>query len=234
MFSTKVKPVILATLLAFLATGLLVLYINSVKAGLVESGKKVSALVAVTEIPAGTRGDEMVRRSLVKEELIPKRYLAKGTLSNFNELTDKVLLIPVAAGQPLTKNVFKPVTGSDIAYQMKPGQVALTLALSDADSVNGHIRPGDKVTVLAILESGTNGQDFSRILLKNINVLAVSQLGKSGLGSTTGKQSITLSVMPVEAEKLALAERKGELKLAIQADENIPETNGQSLETLWR
>jgi len=234
MFSTKVKPVILATLLAFLATGLLIAYINSVKAALVESGKKRPVLVAVSDIAAGTSGAEISRQNLAKEELIPAKYLSKDTLSHLSDITNKVLLLPVTAGQPLTKTLFKPVAGSNLAYRMKPGQVALTVALTDADSVNGHIRPGDKVLVLAVLEPGAGGQDISRVLLKNITVLAVSNSNKDSLGSVSAKQAITLSLLPAEAEKIALAEQKGKLKLAIQADENIPATSGQSLETLWR
>lgn len=234
MFSTKVKPVVLATLLAFLATGLLIIYINSVKAALVESGKKRPVLVAVSDIAAGTSGSEISHQKLAKEELIPSKYLSRDTISHLSDITDKVLLLPVTAGQPLTKSIFKPRAGSNLAYRLKPGQVALTVAVADADSVNGHIRPGDKVTVLATIEL-TDGQEFSRILLKNITVLAVSYADKRGLGSTdNNKQAITLSLLPTEAEKVALAEQKGKLKLAIQADENIPATNGQSLETLWR
>lgn len=233
MLTTKVRPVIFATVLALLATGLLVIYINSVKASLIEGGEKKPVIIAVTDIPAGTTGEEIINRNLVKQELIPQQYLAKDALDKTSDLSRSVLLVPVSSGQPLTRNVFRPVSSSDLAYQLKPGYVALTVALNDADSVNGKVKPGDKVMILVTLDAGASGKDLSRVLLKNVTVLAVSDVAKSGLSSATSKQAITLSVQPAEAEKIALAERKGVLKLAIQGDANLPETSGQTLETLW-
>ena len=93
MFS-RVRTVTIALVFGVVATLGIALYINSVKAEIVESGEKRTVYMAAKSIPAGAPVADLVDKGLVKKTKIPKRYIAEGALADLNPYKNRVVTVP--------------------------------------------------------------------------------------------------------------------------------------------
>lgn len=116
------------------------------------------------------------------------------------------------------------------------GARAVTVLAERAAGVGGLLMPGDQVDVIVTIRPDTNalGADWvTETILQNVRVLAVDQevLGgqaeENAEGGKKGKETrsnrkilVTLEVMPDEAEKLALAESRGDLHLTLRGHQD--------------
>ena len=106
--------------------------------------------------------------------------------------------------------------------------VAISIDTRGATSAGGFILPNDRVdvihTVQAASESGANPA-ISEIILTNIRVLAIGQnvQERNGEKVVTG-ETATLELTPAQAEKVVLAQKVGQLSLALRSIADVNET----------
>ncbi len=234
--STRVRTVIFAVAFGLLATLGAAFYINSLRAEIVESGSKHPVFVAKTAVPAGTPAEDLVTKDLVQEVEIPQQYAAEGAVGVLEDFGGRVLAVPLGAGEQLTAAKFRSEENSELAQRLPKGKIALAVPVDAVTGVGGDIQAGDKIVILATFEPGPGGSDVSRVLLKNIEVLAASGDEAGGAPARSGaKKTITVAVSPSEAEKLVFAEEKGKvwMGLAGAGDETLPATNGQTIESIF-
>ena len=77
------------------------------------------------------------------------------SFESIQQVIGSVAGIPIKAGQTITKNsVLEPGPETGMAIQVSPGKRAVTIPVND-DRANARlIRPGDRVDILAIVDSG--------------------------------------------------------------------------------
>ncbi len=235
--STRMRTVIFAVALGLIATLGVASYINSLRAEIVESGAKYPIFVAKTAVPAGTPADDLVSKDLVEAVEIPQQYAAQDAVGVLKDYEGRVLAVPLGVGEQLTAAKFRSEENSELSQRLPVGKIALAVPVDEVIGVGGDIQAGDKIVVIATFEPGPGGSDISRVLLKNIEVLAASSDESSGAAAARGgtKKTITVAVTPSEAEKLVFAEEKGKvwMGLAGSTDETLPATNGQTIEGIF-
>jgi pilus assembly protein CpaB len=164
-------------------------------------------------VPAGAFTDpSMVGNSFVRSELV--------------------------AGQPvLQRNLIQAdkVPGV-MPMVIAPGMRAMSVAVDEVGDIAGFVKPHTHVDVLVAV-SGTgadNNKPYSKIVLQNIEVIAVAQQIDKGKDEPEIAKVVTLLVTPHEAEKLGLASREGNLRLAMRNynDEKIVPTTGSDFADL--
>jgi pilus assembly protein CpaB len=117
------------------------------------------------------------------------------------------------------------------------GMRAMSVPVDEVADIAGFVQPHTRVDVLAAVSGATNNEPpFSRIVLQNIEVLAVAQEIERTKDEPTVVKVVTLLVTPEEAEKLTLASREGTLRLAMRgyADTKTVTTSGFDLRDLMR
>lgn len=149
---------------------------------------------------------------------------------------------PIYAGEPLLGSKLRNKNDpSFISGQLEEGQRAVTISVTLTDSVAGFVNPGDVVDVLytfdinkAVLDTGdvtaTTSAEAERVsvsetLLAGVKILAVDQRVLPGAAVDQNGQvisnpiptSVTLAVAQLQAQKLKLAERMGNLTLALRS-----------------
>jgi hypothetical protein len=115
------------------------------------------------------------------------------------------------------------------------GMRAMSVPVDEVADVAGFVAPHTRVDVLvAVSATGPADTSFSRIVLQNIEVVAVAQEIEHVKDEPQVVKVVTLLVTPVDAEKLALASREGTLRLAMRnyGDSKIIATSGIALGTL--
>ena len=141
----------------------------------------------------------------------------------------------LVAGQPLVGHNL--IQGDKIPGVMPmiipAGMRAMSVAVDEVGDISGFVKPHTHVDVLVAI-SGTgadNNKPYSKIVLQNIEVIAVEQQIDKGKDEAEVAKDVTLLVTPHDAEKLGLASREGTLRLAMRNynDDKIVPTDRQRL-----
>ena len=134
-------------------------------------GDKVNVVVAREDIPEMDSIYDTVLevREKNKSEVEPDYY------SDIPSVVGGVAAIPIKKGQTITKNkVLEPGPETGMAIQVSPNKRAVTIPIND-DRANARlIRPGDRVDIMAVIDSGkgVNVRREVSVIMEDIVILA--------------------------------------------------------------
>ena len=210
--------------------GLVAVYLANVF--LTGSEKKVEAAetrltrIAVAAVPLDYATE--ITPEKVKFVEYPASSLPPGTYSQFNQLVPagkrRVVLRPMQMNEPiLASKLAGEGLGPSIAYLLPDGMRAAAVRINDVSGVAGFIQPNDAVDVL--ITRDVSGREVTDVLLQNVRVIALDQDAKSKDGKPNVARTATLELSPVDAQKIALAQRAAQLSLTLRKpgiEQNIP------------
>ncbi|NNM74943.1 Flp pilus assembly protein CpaB [Enterovirga aerilata] len=191
--------------------------------------KSIDVLVASADLPIGQvlkPGD--IRWQPWPADLAPTGALTRDAAPNATaELEGSLVRVPFVAGEPMRREKLVRADGAGFMSAILPsGMRALAISIDTrgATSAGGFILPGDRVDVLRIYrdeeasKAGGSDVQVAETLLSNVRVLAIGQNVQERQGErvVTG-ETATLELNPSQAELLALAQRQGQLSLALRS-----------------
>ncbi len=187
-------------------------------------------VVAAADIPAGS--------TLIQEQIEavkwPKTSLPRGAVNNPMLVLGRLAIRDFVAGEPILDSKLAPKegTGGVMNYIIPDGKRAITVAVDQVTGVSGFILPDSHVDVIVTVDP-PGGSKRSRTILQNMRVLAVGQIIDQQEGKPVTVPTVTLSVTPDEAERMAMASTEGRLQLVLRkfGDQDKVKTRGI---TVWR
>ena len=187
----------------------------------------VAVVVAADTIPVGTR----LQPSAVKLMRWSRDAVPAGSFSDPQAVSGAYARGQFVANEPIvTSKLFLGEKTSGVMPLLIPtGMRAMSIPVDEVGDIAGFVQPHTHVDVLvAVTGSGSDATSFSRIVLQNIEVLAVAQEIEHVNDTPVVVKVVTLLVSPTDAEKLTLAGREGTLRLAMRnyGDGKIVATNG--------
>jgi pilus assembly protein CpaB len=185
-------------------------------------------LVATRSLPVGTIIDaEAFRFQRWPEGLVQPAYYIKGKPGvRPADLVGTVVRNEITAGQPFTQGtLIKPGERGFLAAALGPGMRAVTVAVSATSGVAGFVFPGDRVDIVLTQEVAGGGEGtplkVSETVMRNVRVLATDQRmdakGEDGKAVVQRFSMVTLEVTPKIAEKIAVAQKIGDLSLSLRS-----------------
>jgi len=175
----------------------------------------VGVMVAAHDLPIGhLLGQEDVRRLEW-----PKGAMPDGFARDPSEVVGRGLLGPVRMNEPI---LFSKIAGTDYGYglqlEVEPGMRAIAVRVTEVIGIAGWMSDGQRVDVVAMLDQGAQIQDpISMIVLQDVKVLRVGQIVEvDDKNESVNVSVVTLEVDPEEAERLTLAETKGQIRLVLR------------------
>src|SRR5271157_1136185 len=114
--------------------------------GDVQAPVSTSAVVAKSDIPAGTTGQEMVSNGMVSLELIPTKSYSPTDLGSLSGLADEVLTQPVTKGHAISST---DLTASTSSISLPTGLDGVTITVNGTAGLAGYLQPGSRVDVYA-------------------------------------------------------------------------------------
>jgi pilus assembly protein CpaB len=203
---------ILALIFGLLTALLLYKYLADTKEAL-ENMEYVKIVVAAEDIPAKTK----VMEKMLTFKKIPKEYQHPNEIINPEDVVNKILLVPVTAGESIMSNqVLGPEERKEgLAYIVPNGKRALSIPVDEVSGVAGLIKPGDHVDILATLE--INDTPFTSVPLQNIEVLAVGKKIDDSIGEPVEYKTVTLAVTFTQAKRLMMASQRGVIRLMLRS-----------------
>ncbi len=181
----------------------------------------VSVHVAARDIPVGAKVDA----SNLKIASWPRENLPQqGFFPDTTKVQGRVAIRQISAGDIVTESKLMPINraemGGVMAYIVPQGHRAVTVAVNEVAGVAGFITPGSRVDVVLTTEitTSTNTADdqFSKIILQNVPVLASAQATEQKDGKPSIVPTVTLDLLPADAERLIVGAKKGTLQLLLR------------------
>jgi pilus assembly protein CpaB len=193
----------------------------------------VEVVVAANDIPIGAKLDP----GAVKLIRWSRDSVPQGAFTDPQAVAGSVAKSAFVANEPIVANkLFTGATTSGVMPLLIPaGMRAMSVPVDEISDIAGFVAPHMRVDILvAVAGTGPGEASFSRIVLQNIEVLAVAQEIEHVKDQPEVVKVVTLLVTPVDAEKLTLASREGLLRLAMRNynDSKIVATSGIGLTDL--
>ena len=204
-----------------------------------------SVVVAAEEIPPLTQ----LKLKHLRVVQWPKTSKPQGTFSNPNDViaSNELNLSGMVAGEPiLNSRLSTPERGLGVSQLVEPSMRAYVVQVNDAIAKSQIVHPGALVDVIATLEDQRNRDQVSKVILQNVQVLAVGDsvdleprpLNKEDVAHAEDHQQVerhrvvTLLVNLADVEYLAFASAQGKIDLALRSnvDAEIVPTTGVNME----
>ncbi len=142
-----------------------------------------------------------------------------------DEVAGKGARVDILAGQPVTGNLVSPsgdlLSSSDVAYLPIPqGWVAVTVPTGEQVGVGGYVQVGDRITMLATVNTGVFGQSPARnVVLTVFRDVVVLRVGPANGGSTSGvvTSSLTVLMTACDSEFLFWLQNNASMKYELQS-----------------
>jgi len=175
--------------------------------------------VAVAAVPLAYGTD--ITPDKIKFVDYPKASLPPGAFMTQAQLLPegkkRFALMTIDINEPvLASKISGEGQGASIAALLTEGMRAATVRIDDVSGVAGFVQPNDSVDVLITRTVTGSNQQFTDVLLQNVRVIAIDQEAKNSDGTPKLARSATVEVSPIDAQKLALAQKAGSLSLVLR------------------
>jgi pilus assembly protein CpaB len=147
----------------------------------------------------------------------PKSNVPKGAFDNIEAVAGRVAVTKLPAGGPLrAAELADAGSGAGLVALIPPGRRAMSIKVDEVSGVAGFILPNTYVDVIAVDYKGNRETREAKTILKKIKVLAIAQETTTEKGKAKIVKSVTLELLPKEAESLALHSILGSIHLILR------------------
>ena len=229
---SRVLAILVAVVLALMATAALVVYVNGADRRAISDQKPTLVWVAAQAIKAGTPGQSARNTGMIEQVPVPRKNVVDGAVISLTQIQNRYAAVDIVAGEQLLQKRW--VGAEDVAggrlLRIQSGYQALAIEMDLTRQVAGFVTPGDKVSlILSMKRPGPGGDiDRSEFLLQNIQVLAVgatalanaaAQGGGSRVSQGKGQvAAVTLAVPEDKVERVVYAAENGSIYMTLLAD----------------
>jgi len=194
----------------------------------VDHTQTISVVVPVHPMQKGEilRKEDLSARD-VPADFAPADAVTPGT---YETVLGQVLRAPLAQGAPLSASAIDLVA-DHFSNVINKGNVAYTIQVDEINSSSGLMVPGDHVDILLVVTE----QSSVRImpLQSNVMVLATGRRAKgirnADASGDNSYSNVTLELTPSDAQRVAVANKSGELRLMLRQAGNDEPFNLRSL-----
>jgi pilus assembly protein CpaB len=197
--------------------------------------KNVEIVVAAYDLPLGTK----IESSELKMAKWSGDSIPEGAYTDMHQAIGSYVKSQFVSNEPIVANkLFLGQKTAGVMPLLIPfGMRAVSVPVDEVSDIAGFVLPHTRVDVLvALTGTDANSKPLAKIVLQNVEVLAVAQEVEMKKDAPEVVKVVTLLVSPQEAERLALANREGTLRLAMRNynDNKIVLTSGADVAQMLR
>jgi len=187
-------------------------------------GETQDVLVAVQDVNYGTP----LAAEAVKLEKWPKDKVPAGAIADVTKLTGRRARGKLFKGEPILEaKLLSPESGAGASTEIPSGFRVVSVKVDASTTGGSLVLPGDRVDVLCNVRANTGAgimETSTKTILQDIRVFAVDQVYKveaiEDQESAISAKTVSLLVTPSQAERIALAEELGKIRLSIRSPED--------------
>lgn len=185
-----------------------------------EPAKKMTAvLVAVDHLDLHAK----LNAENVKIDHWPSEIVPEEAALDLAEIEEMAVTTRVAKGMPILRKDLIAVANIK-RLPIPPGFKAVAIKVSADDTLNGLLRPGDRVDVIGVFKTRIEGQSVSvsKTFLKNIQIFSVDDSfnneGPREAGNSKKNSIVGVLLNERQSEHLVLVQKVAQLKLALRGN----------------
>lgn len=231
-----------AAVVAALGAVLVFVYVQGADNRAEQQFDTVEVLRATGTITPGETIESAASAGKLQLQAVAQNQVLPGAQTSTEALAGRYANTTIYPGEQIIAEKFG-TDASPSALTVPSGKVAASVNLTDPARVAGFVNPGSEVAVY-YTGTGADGEQFSRLLLTPIQVIAVGSTtpGTPATSTADGTQTaevlprtlLTLALAPDQVEKVTLAARSGELSMALLPDgTKIPRSSGVTASDLF-
>ena len=216
---------IVAVVVAVVGSGMVFLYVKGADDRAKAAQAPVAVLKAVAQIEPGESLAQASAAGKIDMMDVPAEQRLEGAMDSIGESGGLVALTRIYPNEQVTSSKFG-TTGEQDTFAMPPGKFAISVNMTDTGRVAGFVAPGSKVALFVNAPVGRSQEPGVRLLLPEVQVIAVAQATVTtatttdGQGAQTTTEALprtltTLAVDQEEAEKVLLATKVGEISFGL-------------------
>jgi pilus assembly protein CpaB len=221
---------VVAAIIAGLGTLLVFLYVRGADDRANEKYSAVTVLQAVKQISAGETVAAAQAAGKIEQGSVGEGQRLPGALDSLSSISGQIAQTTIYPGEQIVAGKFGVTAASTRTLTIPKGFIAVSINLADTARVAGFVNPGDKVAIFMNSTGGAGLGSFTRLLLTNVEVIAVgtttvvSTTTTDATGAQTTEQLprtlFTLGVSQANAEKILFASGSGELAFGLLNDDS--------------
>ena len=175
-------------------------------------------VVAARPVPVGTE----LTADDVKVIDWPTATLVEGAVQATDQAVGRAAVVALATNEPVTDvKLGARGSGAGLSPAIPPGMRAISIRVNEVVGVGGFIVPGSRVDVLVTMDNGNDdAASFAHVVVSNAQVLTAGSRAAQEKAEKEGQpfeaNVVTLLVSPEDAEKVALAQNKGQVTLTMR------------------
>lgn len=237
MKNTGKRLILISFMLAVISSVVIFLYLKPLKTPNTLVIEKTILIATETILPR-----TIIEKKMVKAIQVPDNAIFENYIVDFSNIVGKYTKETILKDEGFHKDKLVSEINNELILKIGDNNRAISINVNGSTGVSDLIKQGDFVDVIVSLPEKKDGQktvspDLSKILLQNIQVLAVDKAlfrEDENRVEVPTNYLVTLSVAIVDIEKLILAEDIGKLKLVLRPlkADSIHKSEGATLEEL--
>lgn len=250
------RALTLSIVMAVLAVVFMQSYVSSIEE---EGKKKYGTELLVVVAKKDIKEMDTINETMLEFKPVPKRYMEPAAISDehkeegpetkktIKSLAGTVALVPIKKGEQVTFNkLTDPGLRTGLASQIAPGRRAVSMLVGEVTGVAKLVKPGDRVDIIAVMDSGGGKENkIAKTLFQDVVVLSVGRSVTNNVARTIetdafgGKDrvrslaedfsfsSVTLELEPAQAQALVLvmANSDNALTLSLRNNDDLERVN---------
>lgn len=237
--------IVVAAIAAALGTALVFFYVQGADKRAEDKFKAVNVLTAVKQINVGETVTAAQAAGKIELSSVSEKQVLPGALTSLESISNQIAQTNIYPGEQIISTKFATTAASSNALTIPKGNIAISVNLTDTARVAGFVNPGDKVVIFLNSNGGAGLGSFTRVLLPNVEVIAVGTTTVVSTTTTdpTGAQTteqlprtlFTLGVTQAQAQKILFAVGNGELAFGLlNKDSKINPDAGANTANLFK
>lgn len=199
----RVLTIALAIAMALIGVGVVLVYVRGADQRAIAGQRAVTVLVAAQQVPAGTTAAAALSGGLLSSERLPAASVPADAVRSITpDLRGLVFGSDLGSGQLVLRPILVSAVQAATGLPVPTGKVAVTIQMCVQKAVAGYIHAGSTIAIFNTFYkaapgsvtwscAGTSfakGATFihTRLVLNDVQVLAVGAPGSPGQASTTG------------------------------------------------
>ncbi|UCD29172.1 MAG: Flp pilus assembly protein CpaB [Planctomycetota bacterium] len=166
-----------------------------------------------------------INESMIEVVEVPKAFIPADAFTDKSKVIGRVTNQMIPKGIPVLSSLLAPKgTMPGLTARIKEGARAVAVKIDEYAGVAGWLKPGCRVDVVVVMSASSTsrktGGTISKVILQDVEVLAVGQSIETPGVEASLTRSVTLLVEPRDVPKLHLAATRGKLRLAMRGRED--------------
>ncbi|MCB2294206.1 Flp pilus assembly protein CpaB [Clostridium algoriphilum] len=219
MKNTGKRLILVSFVLAVVSSVFIFIYLKPIKTPNT-ANKERTILVAIETIAPRT----VIEKKMVKEIQVPDNAIFADYIVDSSNIVGKYTKETILKDEGFHKDKLLNELNNELSLKIEGNNRGISINVNGSTGVSDLIKQGDFVDIIVYLTEKKDSQkiirpDLSKILLQNIQVLAIDKvINRDDVQRVAVPTNylVTLSVPIFDIEKLTLAEDTGTLKLVLR------------------